>query len=47
VADNAAGCVMLNVFVIVQLFASVMVQVYVPAQRPVAVAAVPPEGAQE
>jgi hypothetical protein len=47
VAVNAGGCVMVNVRVIAQLFASVMVQVYVPAQRLFAVAAVPPEGAQE
>jgi hypothetical protein len=38
---------MLNVLVVVQPFASVTVTVYVPAQRPVVVAAVPPEGAHE
>ena len=35
---------MLNVFVIAQLAASVMVQVYVPGARDDAVAEVPPEG---
>jgi hypothetical protein len=38
---------MVNVRVIAQLFASVIVHVYVPAQRLFAVAAVPPEAAQE
>jgi hypothetical protein len=47
VAVNAGGCVMVNVRVTAQLFASMMVQVYVPAHRLPAVAAVPPEGAQE
>ena len=42
-----AGCVMETVCVFTHIFASVMVQVYVPAARPVAVAAVPPDGAQE
>jgi hypothetical protein len=44
---SPAGCVMVTVWVLVQELASVMVQVYVPAARPVAVAAVPPAGAQE
>jgi hypothetical protein len=43
----AGGCVMLNVRVIEQPFASVMVQVYVPAHLPVAVPPVPPLGAHE
>ena len=41
------GCDIVTVCVLVQLFASVIVTVYVPAARPVAVAAVPPLGAQE
>ena len=36
-----------TVVLMLQVFASVIVQVYVPAQSPFAVAAVPPEGAQE
>jgi hypothetical protein len=43
----AGGCVMLKVRVVVQPLASVIVTVYVPAQRPVVDEAVPPEGAQE
>ena len=43
----AVGCVMVKFLVMLQEFASVMVQVYVPAASPVAVAAVPPDGAQE
>jgi hypothetical protein len=42
----AGGCVMLTVRVAVQPLASVTITVYVPAQRPVAVAAVPPAGDQ-
>jgi len=45
VALTAVGCVMVTVLVIEHPFASVMVAVYVPAERPVAVAPVPPEGA--
>jgi hypothetical protein len=41
---NAAGCVMLNVAVVTHAFASVIVQVYVPAASPDAVAFVPPLG---
>ena len=37
----------ITVGLIEQLFASVIVQVYVPAASPVAVAAFPPEGAHE
>lgn len=44
---SAVGCVNVRVCVFVQAFASVMVQVYDPAARPVAVAAVPPDGAHE
>jgi hypothetical protein len=44
VAVIADGSVMLTVFVIEHPFASVIVQVYVPAASPVAVAAVPPAG---
>jgi hypothetical protein len=47
VAVIAVGCVTVIVRVITQPFASVIVQVYVPAARPVAVAPVPPEGAHE
>ena len=36
----------MNVCVIKQFTGELIVQVYVPAQSPVAVAAVPPEGAQ-
>jgi hypothetical protein len=43
----AVGCVMFTVCVRVQPFASVMVQVYIPAGRAVVVAAVPPDGAHE
>lgn len=43
---TAAGAVMVNDCVVVQLFASVIVQVYDPAERPDAVAAVPPLGVQ-
>lgn len=43
---SAGGSVMVTVCVCTQLPASVTVQVYVPAVRPVAVAAVPPEGVQ-
>jgi hypothetical protein len=45
VATIAEGCVMLTVCVCVQEFASLIVQVYVPAVNPEAVAAVPPVGA--
>ena len=47
VAVNADGCVIVNVFGVVQAFASVIVQVNVPAVNPVAVALVPPVGAHE
>ena len=48
VALSAGGCVMVNVLVAVHPAGpEVIVQVYVPAQSPVAVAAVPPEGAHE
>jgi len=43
----AGGCVIVNVLVIELLAASVIVQVYEPAARPVAEAAEPPEGAHE
>jgi hypothetical protein len=43
----AGGCVMLNVRVMAHPFASVIVHVYIPAHRPVVVAAVPPLGAHE
>jgi hypothetical protein len=43
----AVGCVMFTVCVRVQPFASVMVQVYIPAGRAVVVAAVPPDGVHE
>jgi hypothetical protein len=42
----AAGCVMLNVLVIVHPLASVAVTVYAPAHSAVAEEPVPPEGAQ-
>ena len=45
-AVNAEGCVIVTCCVVVQPPESVMVQVYVPAERPVAVAALPPLGAQ-
>jgi hypothetical protein len=46
VAVSAAGCVIVNVRVAVHPAGpEVIVQVYVPAQSPVAVAPVPPEGA--
>ena len=40
------GCVMLNDCVKVQPIGELMVHVYMPAQSPVAVAAVPPDGVQ-
>ena len=43
----AGGCVIVNVLVVVQPFASVIVQVKVPAHNALAVAPVPPEGAHE
>ncbi len=46
-ATKADGWVMVAVLVVVQLFTSVTVQVYAPADKPVAVAAVPPLGADE
>jgi hypothetical protein len=46
-AVKAVGCVRVTVCVTTQEAASVMVQVYDPAVRPLAVAAVPPLGAQE
>ena len=46
VAVIAGGCVIVNTDVIEQPTGELIVHVYVPAQRPVAVAAVPPEGAQ-
>jgi len=46
-ALSADGSVMLAVLVAVHPFASVIVQVYVPAESPVAVAAVPPDGDHE
>jgi hypothetical protein len=45
VAVTAVGCVMVNVLVIEHPTGELIVHVYVPAQRPVAVAAVPPLGA--
>jgi hypothetical protein len=45
VAVNAGGCVIENDLVVVQPFASVMVQVNVPAHNAEAVAPVPPLGA--
>ena len=47
VNEIAGGCVIVAVAVATQPFASVMVTVYEPAARPVAVAAVPPDGAHE
>jgi hypothetical protein len=45
IADvRAAGCVMVTVAVDWQLFTSLIVAVYVPAARPVAVALVWPDG---
>ena len=41
---SAGGCVMVNVFVIEHPAGELIVHVYVPAQRPLAVAPVPPEG---
>ena len=41
----ADGWEMVTVRVVLQLFASVIVQVYVPIANPVLVAAVPPPGA--
>jgi hypothetical protein len=41
---TAVGCVMENVLVIEHPAGELIVQVYVPAQRPDAVEAVPPEG---
>ena len=46
-AVKAVGCVKLTVFVVVQALPSVIVQVYVPAVRPVAIDEVPPDGAHE
>ena len=43
---NAGGAIIVTVSVAVQPFPSVMVQVYVPAESPVAVEPVPPAGAQ-
>jgi hypothetical protein len=45
VAVIAGGCVMLNVCVIEQPTGELIVQVYVPAHNPLAVAPVPPDGA--
>ncbi|MNE63536.1 hypothetical protein D3C80_1588920 [compost metagenome] len=42
---KALGSVIVMVFVVEQEFSSVTVTVYIPAVRPVAVAAVPPDGA--
>ncbi len=39
-ADNTIGCVMVTLDVLVQLFASVTVTVYVPAATPVILAVV-------
>jgi hypothetical protein len=47
VAVIAEGSVMLNVFASVHPFASVIVQVYDPAESEDAVAAVPPAGDHE
>jgi hypothetical protein len=47
VVVNAGGCVIVNVRLPVQPLASVTVTVYVPGHNPVAVAALPPEGAHE
>ena len=46
VAVIAGGCVIVKLLVIEQPAGELIVQVYVPAHNPVAVAAVPPEGAQ-
>ena len=46
-AVSTGGCVMLNVCVVVQPFASVTVTVYVPEHKAEAVAPVPPDGAHE
>ncbi|MNT53061.1 hypothetical protein D3C72_1901290 [compost metagenome] len=46
VATKAAGSVIVKLWVSVHPFASVTVTVYVPAESPVAVAPVPPLGAQ-
>ncbi|MOA04127.1 hypothetical protein D3C78_1236650 [compost metagenome] len=46
VATKAAGSVIVKLWVSVHPFASVSVTVYVPAESPVAVAPVPPLGAQ-
>ena len=46
-AGVAVGWVIVNVLVAEQEFASVTVTVYVPALKPVAVDAVPPDGDQE
>src|SRR6185312_3244777 len=43
---SAVGCVIITCCVLIQLLASVIVTVYVPAAKPVAVAAVPPLGDQ-
>jgi hypothetical protein len=44
---SAMGCVTVTACVLVHALASVIVQEYVPAASPVAVAAVPPAGIQE
>ncbi len=44
---RASGSVIVTFAVAVRLAASVTVTVYVPAAKPVAVAAVPPDGDQE
>jgi hypothetical protein len=46
IAVMTGGCVMLNDCVKVQPIGELMVHVYMPAQSPVAVAAVPPDGVQ-
>ena len=46
--DRAAlGCVIMTVCVAAHLLASVTVTVYVPADRPVAIALLPPDGDHE
>jgi hypothetical protein len=47
VSASASGWTTVMVLVMAHPFASVMVQVYVPAVSPVAEAPVPPEGAHE
>jgi hypothetical protein len=45
--EKAVGCVMVTDLFVVLLLASVMVTVYVPAAKPLALEPVPPEGDHE